>query len=186
MATVFKNVRLFDGEKVYPSANVVVKNGKISAVGIAIPTESEEGDTVIDGNGHTLLPGLIEAHMHAHLPPGKGTVYDAMSGTGRPYVRPLLIRVTGSEILKPAITCGITTCLDMHNTPEDVIRLKKDCAASAELPDLKSAFYGATIEGGWPKPIVLHLDPSPEVSRQGQCSYPTPLHILITFRTTKT
>jgi imidazolonepropionase-like amidohydrolase len=80
MATVFTNVRLFDGEKVYSSANVVVKSGKISTVGIAIPTEGEEGDTVIDGNGHTLLPGLIEAHMHAHLPPGKGTVYDTMSG----------------------------------------------------------------------------------------------------------
>ena len=76
MATVFKNVRLFDGEKAYPSANVVVKNGKISTVDIAIPTTAEEGTTVIDGIGYTLLPGLIEAHMHAHLPPGKGSVYD--------------------------------------------------------------------------------------------------------------
>jgi imidazolonepropionase-like amidohydrolase len=168
MTTVFKNVRLFDGEKVYPSANVVVENGKISAVGIAVPTKAEEDATVIDGTGHTLLPGLIEAHMHAHLPPGKGTACDAMSKTERPYVRQLLIHETGSEILKPAIACGITTCLDMHNTPEDIIRLKKDCAASAELPDLKSAFYGATIEGGWPKPILLHHDPSPEVSQQGQ------------------
>ena len=56
----------------------------------------------------------------------------------------------------------------MHNTPDDVIRLKKECASSSELPDLKSAFYGATIEGGWPKPIVLHLDPSPEVSQQSK------------------
>jgi imidazolonepropionase-like amidohydrolase len=80
MATVFENVRLFDGEKIYPSANVVVKNGKISTVSIATPTKGEEGATVIDGTGHTLLPGLIEAHMHAHLPPGKGTVYDTMSG----------------------------------------------------------------------------------------------------------
>jgi hypothetical protein len=62
------------------------------------------------------------------------------------------MKLKGPEILKPAIACGITTCLDMHNTPADVLMLKK-------------AFYGATIEGGWPKPIVLHLDPSPEVSR---------------------
>jgi imidazolonepropionase-like amidohydrolase len=79
MTTVFKNVRLFDGEKVYPSANVVVENGKISTVGIETSTKGEEGATIIDGTGHTLLPGLIEAHMHAHLPPGKGTVSDAMS-----------------------------------------------------------------------------------------------------------
>ena len=78
----------------------------------------------------------------------------------------LLTRFVGPEILRPAIACGITTCLDMHNEPDSVIRIKKACAASAELPDLKSAFYGATIEGGWPKPIVLHLDPSPEVSQR--------------------
>ena len=54
MATIFKNVRLFDGEKVYPSANVVVENGKISTVGIETPTTGEEGTTVIDGTGHTL------------------------------------------------------------------------------------------------------------------------------------
>jgi hypothetical protein len=47
-----------------------------------------------------------------------------------------------------------------------VLMLKEACAASVELPDLKSAFYGATIEGGWPKPILLTLDPSPEVSRR--------------------
>ena len=82
--------------------------------------------------------------------------------------RALLTHPIGSEILKPAIACGITTCLDMHNTPDDIIRLKKDCATSVELPDLKSAFYGATIEGGWPKPIVLHLDPSPEVGQQSE------------------
>src|SRR5947209_8011431 len=84
MATIFKNVRLFDGENVYPSADVVVKDGKISTVGIAIPIEGEEGATAIDGTGHTLLPGLIEAHMHAHLPPGKGTACDAMSQAGQP------------------------------------------------------------------------------------------------------
>lgn len=73
--TVFKNIRVFDGEKIHPSATVVVKNGKISSVSTSLPSNAEDGATTIDGTGHTLLPGLIEAHMHAHLPPGKGTVH---------------------------------------------------------------------------------------------------------------
>jgi alpha-D-ribose 1-methylphosphonate 5-triphosphate diphosphatase PhnM len=167
--TIFKNIRVFDGEKIHQSATVVVKDGKISSVSKSAPSTIEDGATTIDGAGHTLLPGLIEAHMHAHLSPGQGIIrcFTPVEGSRLlGHVEALLIHSTGPEILKPAIACGITTCLDMHNTPDDVIRLKKECAASAQLPDLKSAFYGATIEGGWPKPIVLHLDPSPEVSQQ--------------------
>ena len=141
--TIFKNIRVFDGQNIIPSASIIVKNGIFSSVSdISSATSQEESEaTVIDGSERTLLPGLIDGHMHAHIPPGKG-----------------------SEVLKPAIACGITTCLDLHNKPEDVKRLKTDCAASPGLPDLKSAYYAATIEGGWPKPIVLHLDPSEEVS----------------------
>jgi imidazolonepropionase-like amidohydrolase len=71
--TVFQNVRVFDGEKIHQSASVVVKDGKISSVSSTQPPNIE-GATTIDGAGHTLLPGLIEAHMHAHIHAGKGTV----------------------------------------------------------------------------------------------------------------
>ena len=152
--TIFSNVRLFDGESVHPSATVTVKDGLISSVSPS-PTQhagsTDHNVTTIDGAGRMLLPGLIDAHVHAHLRPGKG-----------------------AEILKPAILCGITTLLDMHNNPEDVKRLKAECAKSAELPDLKSACYGATIDGGWPKPIVLHHDPSEEVS---SCSQTPPSYL---------
>ena len=59
----FQNVRVFDGTKVIPVANVIVRDGTIAAVGaeVGIPN----GATVIDGRGKTLLPGLIDAHTHA-------------------------------------------------------------------------------------------------------------------------
>jgi imidazolonepropionase-like amidohydrolase len=72
--TVFKNIRVFDGEKIHQSATVVVKNGKIFSVSSSPPPNVEASATTIDGAGHTLLPGLIEAHMHAHLHTGEGTV----------------------------------------------------------------------------------------------------------------
>lgn len=61
-ATVFRDVRLFDGRRVRQRATVVVVGGRIAAV--ASDPDFSDGARVIDGRGRTLLPGLIDAHMH--------------------------------------------------------------------------------------------------------------------------
>ncbi|MEN1941436.1 CIA30 family protein [Luteimonas sp. MJ174] len=62
-AFAISGVRVFDGERVLPGANVIVRDGRIEAVGAdtAIP----EGIDIVDGAGRTLLPGLIDAHTHS-------------------------------------------------------------------------------------------------------------------------
>ena len=59
------NARIFDGERLIPKGTVLVKDGKIEAVGpdVKIP----EGMERIDAGGGTLLPGLIDAHTHTFL-----------------------------------------------------------------------------------------------------------------------
>lgn len=54
-----RDVRVFDGERVVAKANVVVRDGRIAAVGadVAIP----EGLATLDGGGKTLLIG--RAHV---------------------------------------------------------------------------------------------------------------------------
>ncbi|MES2359108.1 MAG: CIA30 family protein [Gemmatimonadota bacterium] len=62
-ATLFHHVRVFDGSKTLGERDVLISDGKISAIASHIPTPS--GATVIDGTGATLLPGLIDSHTHA-------------------------------------------------------------------------------------------------------------------------
>lgn len=144
--TLFRNIRIFDGERTF-QGSVVIKESLITSV-----IESHEvrplgkAFTVVEGEGLSLLPGLIDAHVHAHIRPGKC-----------------------ARVLEPALSNGVTTLLDMHNNPNIVRKLKEACSTSRSLPDIKSACYAATINGGWPKPIVLHHDDSEQVSPTCQC-----------------
>jgi len=58
----FDGVRLFDGEGFVESADVLVADGRIVAVGPELAPP--EGAERIDGAGRTLLPGWIDAHAH--------------------------------------------------------------------------------------------------------------------------
>jgi len=66
-ATLFKNVKVFDGksDKLTASTSVLVVGNKIEK--IAGDIVAPEKATVIDGGGRTLMPGLIDAHWHAML-----------------------------------------------------------------------------------------------------------------------
>jgi imidazolonepropionase-like amidohydrolase/ABC-type multidrug transport system permease subunit len=61
---LFDNVRVFDGEKSWPQADVLVRDGLIVQIGESI---APAGATVIDGKGKTLLPGLIDSHTHVYF-----------------------------------------------------------------------------------------------------------------------
>jgi imidazolonepropionase-like amidohydrolase len=61
------NVIPMDNEKVLENQVVVVKNGKIIAIGDMNKTKFSKGAFLIEGKGKYLIPGLAE--MHAHVPP---------------------------------------------------------------------------------------------------------------------
>ena len=60
---VIRDVRVFDGETVAERQTVVISQGKIAAVGgstVTVPSGAQE----LAGEGRTLLPGLMDAHIH--------------------------------------------------------------------------------------------------------------------------
>jgi imidazolonepropionase-like amidohydrolase len=77
--TLFTNVNIFNGteNKLYENHNVLVENNLIKAISASgIKTNSTA--TVIDGQGRTLMPGLIDSHSHLNMNGGGGLV--AMAG----------------------------------------------------------------------------------------------------------
>lgn len=170
--TVIQGVRLFDGVRLHDDPASVTfdsTTGLIVSIGTG-PSTQAEGATVIDGKGHTLLPGLIEAHVHVHG--------EHLHDHGGDHAGPESLR----HMFHSGIKCGITTICDMFSDLEAVERyrgwLAQEKAEGGSvgdhvevLPDLKTSLYGATIEGGWPKPIVLGRDPKPEVSESWSLSY---------------
>lgn len=102
----------------------MVRDGLIAEVGTAL----EPGIAVLDGSGQTLLPGLIDAHVHT---PG-GAVW------------------WGLTHVRQALACGVTTVQCMGTDPATAGCIKDLAAERADLADLRSAEWCATAPGGHP------------------------------------
>jgi len=66
--TLFQNVKVFNGtdDQLY-DVDVLVENNLIRSVGKNVNARSDA--TVIDGGGRTLMPGMIDSHVHFNLLP---------------------------------------------------------------------------------------------------------------------
>jgi imidazolonepropionase-like amidohydrolase len=66
--TLFTNVNIFNGteNKLYENHSVLVEGNIIKTISAGAITPNA-GATMIDGRGRTLMPGLIESHVHLNL-----------------------------------------------------------------------------------------------------------------------
>jgi len=73
-STLFTNVRVFDGKgaTLSDAINVLVRGNVIEKITKEpISIDRSASTTIVDGKGRTLMPGLIDAHVHMTLIPGK-------------------------------------------------------------------------------------------------------------------
>ena len=61
--TAITNARIFDGERISDRQTVVIDGAHIRAVGGQVP----DGVAVLNPNGATLMPGLIDSHVHTDM-----------------------------------------------------------------------------------------------------------------------
>jgi len=61
--TTITHAHIFNGERVIDDQTVVIAGARIQSVGAGVPA----GATVIDARGATLMPGLIDSHVHTDM-----------------------------------------------------------------------------------------------------------------------
>src|SRR5258708_4277654 len=103
------NLRLIDGTGA-PARNVValtIENGRISGIHDTAPQLGSDSAQSIDLEGRTLLPGLINAHLHIMLDAGPDTFASVHN-----HELPALVLAAakrGERVLR----AGITTARDL-------------------------------------------------------------------------
>jgi imidazolonepropionase-like amidohydrolase len=98
---------LIDGSGRDPVANatVLIDGERILAAGPASTIAIPNGTRVIDAGGHTVLPGIIDCHVH-------GT-YRARDMRAHLLNAPTYNVLRSTAVLRETIACGVTTARDM-------------------------------------------------------------------------
>ncbi|TRW17664.1 CIA30 family protein [Glacieibacterium frigidum] len=116
--TLIENVAVFDGARRLPPRAVLLSGGKIADPDFK--GRPPAGAKIVDGRGKTLLPGLIDSHVHAFQDQDV----------------PLLF--------------GVTTQLDMFSPAEATrdVRSRMNSGTNAATADIVTAGILATVPGG--------------------------------------
>jgi len=134
---ILKDVRVFTGDEVIESGSVYVNaNGCNEYIGSECP--HIPGAPVISKPGHTLLPGLIDAHTHKD----EGRVV----------------------ALQQSAKLGVTTVMDMANLASTIAKLREVSPARKDVSHIMSACTGAMVEGEWPALVIMAHGPTEEAS----------------------
>lgn len=113
---LFDNIRLLSMDPEAPVSQdaqaVLVMGDRITEIGAAGEVHAPDGVLIIDGRGHTLMPGLIDAHIHLH-DEAELAAYLAHGVTGLrnmsgyPFHLRLIDRIASGQLISPDfITTG--------------------------------------------------------------------------------
>jgi imidazolonepropionase-like amidohydrolase len=108
---VFRGGRIFDGQDVLPAgATVVVDGDRITQVGSA-DVSAEDDDTVVELEGKTLMPGMVQCHFHTGFGPDAGNASPYL-GLNMP---PAFLGMVAAKNAQIALDFGVTSLIGSSN-----------------------------------------------------------------------
>ena len=121
--------RLIDGFGGPPvdDAAVVIDGNRIVAAGPLASIKIPPGARVIDTDGMTMMPGIMDMHVHLMIL-GHGD-YNHWFETYAPQWRDVVMPISAKELLM----AGVTTARDLGAPLEDIVAVKKRIEAD-EIP----------------------------------------------------
>ena len=133
---VIKNATIIDGTGAEPVPNgfVVIENEHIKEVGAGNPGDIPSNACLVDCQGQTLLPGLIDAHVHL------GAVDANAIDQQRQYFPSLLV-VKSLKIMEQTLDQGFTTVRDAGGADPGF----REAAAQGLVPGPRVFVCGPTI-----------------------------------------
>jgi imidazolonepropionase-like amidohydrolase len=141
-ATLFRNVRVLDctGNPAF-AGSVLVEGDRIAAVAPAAASLASGNARVVDGQGATLMPGLIEAHSHLSFT-------DFAQSVELGFIPPEEHTLRTAQNARRMLDAGFTSCFS---------------AASAK-PRLDIVLRNAIDNGDFPGPRTLAASPEMTVT----------------------
>lgn len=138
---VIDQARIFDaaGGALEPNGRIVIRDGRIEALGPLETVAAPEGAHVLDGRGATALPGLIDTHVHL-----------SWNGVFEPY--PLQFGESVAQRLCRnawiTLTSGVTTVREMPGF--GAVKLKEAIATGQVAgPRILASTAALTVKGGY-------------------------------------
>ena len=144
MSILIKAAKLIDGKgTTIENAALLMDGDRITALGRQADIQPAEGVEVIDAGNRTIMPGLVDAHVHLVNSGGPLSAMDARSASDDD----MMILSTKNALL--AIRSGITTIRDLGGKGFITVAIR-DAIAKGIIPGPRvvSCAAALTITGG--------------------------------------
>ena len=132
------NARLVDGTGSPPldPASILIRDGRIARIGKGIEAP---GVALLDAAGATVLPGLVDSHVHLGAVPGSAQRGDSPAERAR----------LGRLHLRAYLACGVTTVLDAGIAPDSAREIQRWLAEGQPGPRFLTLGPMFTPPGGY-------------------------------------
>lgn len=144
-----KNVDIFNGrdEIIQEGMDVLIERGKILRIESDLDFAKYEGITVVDGQGNTLMPGLVDAHVH-------------LSGSGAvPWSK---VKADIGYNLEAYLFAGVTSVYDLGGLAPKLNKISKKVEEGRLVgPSIFNTHIPISVKGSHPIPLTKLLLPWP-------------------------